>query len=80
MLLPNSCLDITGILKCAIDLRLLKIYTIFVFSIRIMLKTGYNKITPNFDELRFVILPSLEEVLNYSSSIPVNIGKTNSIF
>lgn len=53
----------------------LKIHTIFVSPLRRTLETAFHvyKTHPNFENIRFIILPLIRESLNTSSDIPSDI-------
>ena len=53
----------------------MNIHTVFVSPMKRALQTAYHsfKNHPNFDEIKFVILPKTRESINFSSGIPSNI-------
>ena len=56
----------------------LKIHTIMVSPLRRTLETAYNvyKTHPNFDKIKFLVVPALRECLNTTSDIPIHIEET----
>jgi hypothetical protein len=53
----------------------LKIHTVFLSPMKRVLETTYHvfKDHPDFETIKFVILPKLREQMNHSSGIPSNI-------
>ena len=53
----------------------LKIHTVFISPLRRPLQTAYNilKDHPMFNEMKFVIVPKMREIMSTSNDIPVNI-------
>lgn len=75
---PRLCQ--TGHEQCAeaqLLVNALKIHTVFVSPLRRTLETAYNtyKNHPNFEKIRFVVLPLIRESLNTSSDVPSSIEK-----
>jgi len=56
----------------------LKVHTVFVSPLKRAVQTAYNlfKNHPDFESIKFIILPSLREIMNHSSGIPGNIETT----
>jgi hypothetical protein len=81
MSIRDSYLDPLGIQQCEevqCITNHLKIHTIFISPLRRALQTTYHvyKSHPDFEKIKFIILPSLREGLNTSSDIPANINDT----
>lgn len=55
----------------------LNIHTIFVSPLRRTLETAYYtyRAHPNFDKIKFILLPSIRESLNTSSDVPSNVDE-----
>ena len=60
----------------------LNIHTVFVSPMRRALQTAYYtfKTHPNFDKIKFIILPKAREWLNFAAGIPTNIDSVISYF
>ncbi|CAI2375252.1 unnamed protein product [Moneuplotes crassus] len=55
----------------------INIHTVFISPLRRAMQTAYHsfKDHPNFDKIKFIIVPNLRECMNLASGIPYNIEK-----
>ena len=60
----------------------INIHTVFVSPMRRALQTAYYtfKNHPNFDKIKFIIIPKARESINFASAIPTNIDSVVSHF
>ena len=53
-----------------------KVHTVLISPLRRALQSAYHifKVHPNFNEIRFVLVPKMREIINTSQSFPANIN------